>query len=203
MINHELIDEALLAWPTAMGLQSYVRDQAEPAIRMSNGGDNTKIAQAIASVKFISTSALGIDELRTAENDLDEDMLDPTVTGHRVMTVSCQVKSIRARAPSHAFALAERLRTRLRMPTTKAAFKAAGIALADATSITDLSYEDENGRVIGLAGFDVRLNVAAAETDSTLGTIGTVELSSNWRGEDGELLPAEHQLNDLQIEIDP
>lgn len=203
MIDHTLIDAALLAWPTTMGLQSYLRDQAEPAIRMNNNGDASKITHAIASVKFLSTVSLGIDELRTAENALDDTLLDPTVTGHRVMTVSCQVKSIKANAPSHAFALAERLRTRLRMPSTISAFKAAGMSLVDATSVIDLSYEDENGRQIGLCGFDVRLNVAAAETDSTVGTIGTVELSSNWRGEDGTLLPVELQLNDVEIVIDP
>ncbi len=201
MIDHTLIDPAIGSWLDGMGLQNYMRDKTEPNVRMQSE-DPTKIVQAIGSYKFLASLNPGWDELRQ-DVSADPKLLDQVITGHRVLTISVQVRSIRADAPDHAFALAERARTRLRLPSVTAIFKAAGIAFADTTDVVDISFPDRNQRTNGLASFDFRVNAAAAESDPVTDTIGTVLLSTNYLDETGTPLPAANQLSDHPVLIDP
>lgn len=203
MIDHATIDDAIEAWITNMGLQAYYRDKEEPTTRMQSSVAG-QITQAIASWKFLAShNPGGQDEVRYSENSGDNTLQDRVVTGPRVFTVSVQVKSIRHNAPNHAFGLAERLRTRLRLPSQTILFRNAKIALADSEDVIDLSFKDKNGRTIGLAGFDVRFNVAANESDATGDTIKTIELTTEFKDEVGVLLPSEHQLTEFPLVVDP
>lgn len=196
------IETAIESWITGMGMQAWHRDRVEPTIRMASS-DPDKIVQAMAGYRYLGNRGVGVDEIRYGVNDDDANDLDPEITGHRRLTVSMQVKSIRANAPNHAMALAHRLRTRLRLPTVAALFKTADIALNEATPLVDVSLTDKNGRVTGLVNFDVMLNAAASETDTAINTIGTVEVSSDWKDTGGNSLPATYQMEDEEIVIDP
>ncbi len=205
MIDHVKIDPALLSWMDGMHLQAYQRPKTEPNIRMQPraGKSATDIVQAVASFGWLSSQNPGWDDVRQDENAVDPQLLDQVVTGPRILTASIRVVSILMNAPGHAFALAGRLRTRLRLPSVSTILKTAGIAFAEMTDIIDISEKERNGRWRGICVFDVRFNAAAAETDPTTDTIGTVEVTSNYIGEDGNPLPAANQLTEFPIPVDP
>jgi hypothetical protein len=136
---------------------------------------------------------VGVDELRPTANIADATLADIEVVGQRELTVQCMVESYVDLPDRSALFLCERARTRLRIPSVEAALEVAGIGVIDAANVVDLPYETD-GRIFGRAAFDLRINVISSEVDLSQYTIAIVEVTTQWKGPDGELLPDNYQL---------
>jgi hypothetical protein len=69
----------------------------------------------------------------------DEGRLVPVIVGNRAVTLLVTVKSRDQRGPSKAYAILERLRTRLELPSSLQALDALGVALRDSPATQDIS----------------------------------------------------------------
>jgi hypothetical protein len=174
----DVMATALKAWWTGItvkgaALQAVMEDEKRPFV-----SPQTK---AIAILKLSTITPRGHDEVHWEESEDDPLTLDATVRGQRRLLVTCRVDSFSQVIAETALYYAERARTRLMMPKTRAALRAAGMALVETTPVVHLPFE-VNERVFSRAAFDVAFSIVATETTEPVDaqdTIGTVEIRSN------------------------
>lgn len=105
--------------------------------------------------------------------DADEDRIVYTVVGRREFTVSLQAYSFRAEGVANVAAeLLSKVQTAAALPSRRAAFVAAGLALIDLGNVLDLSGR-EGAKGIGRASLDARFYCVdtATEADDFIETV--------------------------------
>lgn len=93
-----------------------------------------------------------------------------SVHGYRRLTVSIKCECFDQSDAGTAWTYLERVRSRLRLPSSRATLEAAGCAISDIGPSRDLSY-DEDGRRVSVAQFDLFLNAADEQSDDPVTTI--------------------------------
>jgi hypothetical protein len=171
-VDWETIQTALTAWMTAATNLPVIWD-LQAAVY------NNK---PVAEMRIFASQGVGTDELRRAYDGTAPagSELQYTVSGHRIFTVGCKVRSRDNRPGYAAPAYLERARTSLTKPSVIALFQNAEIAIIGAEAVQDLSgwFQD---RQESFASMDVIMSTVVNDTDSNeIGTyINTVEISSN------------------------
>ncbi len=139
---------------------------------------------------LISCVEFGIDEVR---GGYDEDVKIPgdtyapeggsvgdlgaivtTVCGPRQLTYSIKVECHNQADNAGAFTTTERIRSRLRFPTSRARLNELGVGIARMTGTRVMSLTQDSA-IITIGQFDLILNAASVETDEPVTTIETVE----------------------------
>ena len=141
-----------------------------------------------------SISSSGVDYY-TEEPAVDPDFIVPTVVGRREFTVTIRVIS-RSQTPNKTsrFYL-EKARTSLKKPSVLEHFQANEIAIIDLgpTATFDSPHDDRHESI---SAAELRLACTVVDTDSEIGTIGTIEVSSHLEDPGGTELPAPPNLDD-------
>lgn len=183
-MNFTTIEPALCALvATLTGIEAAcVRMENTPAVR-HNGRE--------ALLSWVSTEAPGGDDTRwayTADADPLQEMR-VTVEGPRAATLQVSVETHNQAAGQTARVLAERTRTRLQWPSSRASLAAVGLALVRVADVRQLDYEVDS-RTVSRALFEVRFNGADAAEDEAARTsyIATVGVTAAVTGPDGELV---------------
>ncbi len=151
----------------------------------------------IGLLNVIASAGLGVDDTRWADpGGVDPPV--PAVSGNRRHTLSVQIETISQRAVGAARYTAERIRTRLRLPSSLDALHALGLAIVRLEPTTVLQYEHDE-RAYSRATLDVILAAVHEETDVALGYFNRIELTTEIKGPDGVLLPSPPNVEDLEI----
>lgn len=154
---------------------------------------------ASAVIDLLAPTSIGVDDLRWT------DVADPTtgaitgvqatIVGQRELTLQVSVWSPSQKLGSSARMYLERLRTRLRWPSTLATLKELGLAHVRTEGVVDIEPEQDN-RVRSGAALDVRLAYAASEADVAIPYIETARVQSvSVRNAAGDPLPASVQVD--------
>lgn len=131
----------------------------------------------IATLALVSAVGVGVDETRYEDTGALAPLpnLAPAVVGARVLAVQIAVETVDQRPGSpHARAALERLRARLRWPSSLAALAAANVALIGAGTTSSADYLSADKRFVARALLEVRLNASSFEADA-LGATGAIE----------------------------
>jgi hypothetical protein len=105
-----------------------------------------------------------------------------TVSGQRRLTVSIKVECFDQSDSGTALKYLKRIRTRLRLPSSRAVLEAAGAFIQDIGPSRDLSHDDDtDGRMlrVSVQQFDLFLNCTDTESDAPVTTIEQVSLELN------------------------
>lgn len=192
------LQTALKAWVVALAGLTASRDPvvfADEPRPMHNG--------TLALLTWVSGAPRGLDELRYEDNEEPAPAANmvPVVVGNRVRALQLEFETLSQdpAAPS-ALALCERVRDRLRRPSSLAALKAMNLGFVDAGLITVPDRKsDQRWRARTL--LEVRFNATSfdRDADGAVSAIETVVLTSHVRGTDGAALPAAQQFNAEEI----
>lgn len=128
----------------------------------------------VAQLDIIAVTPLGVDEL--VYSTIDEG-LEATAYGQREMTVQVSIESQLQTLASSTRAVFERLRLRLRLPTTLERLRGLGLAFVAAEDTVVLDGPVD-GRRISLASMDLRFGFSLSETDEPIPFIETVRVKS-------------------------
>ncbi len=152
---------------------------------------------AHASLDALAPTALGVDDVRWADVGDPATGVQATVVGQRELTLQVSVWSPQQTLGSSARVYLERLRTRLRWPSTKETLRDLGLALVRIETVVDVDPV-EDGRVRSMSTMDVRIAYGASETDAEIPYIEDARITSTFSNAAGDQLgPA------LQIDISP
>lgn len=155
----EIQTELPALFEALMGISCNWRDQAVPFV------DGPQ-----AFLDVLAPAAVGVDDLRWSEVGVDAedptlpDTIQATMVGNREMTIQVTVWNDRQPLDVSARYYLERLRTRLRFPSTLEAMRALGLAQVRTEAMIDLD-PTEDGRVMSQTSMDLRLAYVVAETD--------------------------------------
>lgn len=104
------------------------------------------------------------DETRYDPDPDDDGSLVPYIVGNRTVTLQITVKSRDHRGPTKAFAILERLRTRLELPQHQAQLDELEVALRDSAPTVDLNKVSQQ-REESIAQLTLRLGYTVEERD--------------------------------------
>ncbi len=148
-------------------------------------GDNS---QAGVTYEIISVSGIGRDELRRrydgTVHPADDTYAGPGAplgsiieesTGNREIHVQIQCECFTALDGNKPFAIVERVRTALSLPSVLDLLNTAGLAIQNKADTITSNYFDDNGRQVGVAILEVIFNAADGVEDIPVTTIETVE----------------------------
>lgn len=145
--------------------------------------------QARATIQILSVAGWGFDEWRRT---YDPDAVIPgdtysgpgaplggiiyEVKGTRAVTVQFMVECFdQTGAGAHVFL--EQIRTRIGLPSIEETLNAAGFAYQTIKASHTADYDDENGRRVDVALFEMVFNAFDTATDDPVTTIETVDLT--------------------------
>lgn len=147
-------------------------------------------AAAFARVDFqiVSIVGWGYDEWRSTYNP-DEPIPGDTyagpgaplgsfhyvVTGPRYVTVQIKVEAFDPHDGNAAYVYLERIRTRLGLPSVEDSLRAVNLAYQTVGASHDLSYDDDNGRRVSAAAFEIVFNSSDFAQDDAVTTIEIVD----------------------------
>lgn len=165
-------------------------DERAPGFHFQVGAEPDN-SLARVEYQILSIVALGQDELRA---DYDPGLTIPgdtyqpnpaaplerlggvvqSVRGQRVVTVQIKAETLSS-AGGGAFAIAERIRTRLGLPTIADRLESAGVGLIDCGATRPTDYTNENGHTVCVAWFEADFAAADTATDDPVTTIEQTE----------------------------
>jgi hypothetical protein len=120
-------------------------------------------------------SAGGTDEVRLIDQGAGEDAAI-RLTGHRVITLSCQVRTRDQMPTGRACVLLERVRDALYLPSSQAVFQSVGVGLIDTVALIDLGRTFDK-RAESAALLDIKFSAVLDSLPAeTLGTIEQVRV---------------------------
>ena len=148
-------------------------------------------AKAWGLLNVLSDQALGVDEVRQSFNGAAPagEEIEQLVAGHRLITVSCSVKSRSQRPDNHARLHLSKLRTSLRNPSVLETFRAADIAVVNSLPLQNLDFDEENRRV-SFSNMDVVFSTVVNEVVPATTYIETVVVSSDLKVGDTSIAPS-------------
>lgn len=184
-MDFPVIRAALLAWWNGIGRTVSSKFVQLPVVMLNEPNVWTANAlNACARLNLTTLASVGADEVRKypqlggAGDDVP--MLQPSVEGMRIITVSCAVESTSQDASLYAWGYAEKARARLSQPAVVDALRVAGLAVLEVGAVDDRSYQFDD-RIRSRCGFDVRfscVSIELAPESEWLDTIGSVDVSS-------------------------
>lgn len=119
-------------------------------------------------------TAGGSDEIRYDSNGPDADA-SVVAVGNRTMTFSVRVRTRDAAAEARPYALLERVRAQLELPSTQDAFAAVGVGLIGTAALVDLTRVWDRRREPE-ALLDLRLSAVSDTSDLGIDeSVGTIE----------------------------
>jgi len=150
-------------------------------------------------LKIRAIDSVGPDETRYIE-DLDQpagEELVPTLVGNRRVTVSFIVEAHDLSPAWSAHRILDRVRSKIRLPSTRDTLRALGLGVLDTEAIQVIDGEVD-GRRLGRATLDVHLSAAACyrDTDNGVSWIETIELTTHLEDVDGTELPVPPNLTE-------
>lgn len=129
---------------------------------------------ASAQLDIIAEGAIGVDDRKWVDQSSGD--VSARVTGQRVMTLQVTVWAAVQPLARSARRYLERLRLRLRFPSTLDALAALELALVDTEALVQLDPA-EDGRTVSQASLDVRLAYALDDDDEPIPTIERAEVA--------------------------
>lgn len=188
------IDTALRAW-LAVVTGAPVRGKNAPRQHVAlphEGFIEVSLPHTITQV--------GEDYIKHEVDLIDPLLAKPVLVARREFTVTVRAIS-RSQTPGKSGVhFVERVRESLKKPSTLAYLKENNLAIVrlGPTANFDAPFDD---RIESICAAELRLScvVLDAENDASVGTIGTVELSSSLEGPDGVELPAPPNLDEEMI----
>lgn len=153
MIDWGKIREAAKAWAERhAGLPAVMDDDPRPWT-----------GKAVVLLRISGSVGIGIDEARYEQEVPDADLV-PTYCGPRAFTLGVRIVS-RSQAPdADAFYYLEVLRTSLARESVKAAFREAGMSVAQALAVVPVAHHVD-GRAESMAVMDLLMNAVSSVTD--------------------------------------
>lgn len=120
-----------------------------------------------ADLRFLSPSGIGMDETRYDLN-VAETQLVPTYGGQRLFSVQvlCQSDSQEPDADSVGL-MGGRLRTRMRRADVLALLQAGGVAFVGVSPTFDISFQNQEGRMMSASSTEIRFACIETDTDAT------------------------------------
>lgn len=191
-MDYTAAQPALVAWVKALTGLEVVAWENEPRPHVPAG--------RLGVLSWLPTAGRGVDEVRWEDSNAVAPLpnLEPTVVGVRVLGLQVSVETLdqRPEAP-HARATLERMRDRLRRPSSLAALAAANLGLIGAGDVAPADYRVDK-RWVSRSVLDVRFNATSfdRDTDGAAPAIETVRVTSHIADVDGTELPAPEQFND-------
>lgn len=184
----DTVQDKVKQWLTAMtGLPARIEN--EPVIAFPHSGGFWEVSPANA------ITPLGEDELKYEDDpDVAENVI-PVVAGRREFTVTLRAIVRSQTAKKTARQLVEKIRLSLKKPTVLEHFQSNGMAIVrlGPTANYDSTYDN---RVESIAAAEFRLSCALTDSDTSVGTIHTIEVTSHLKGVDGVELPSPPNLNE-------
>ncbi len=168
----------------------------------------------LCAVMLKVTSVVGIGEDETRRDFVPEDSQDPAdqeylgmlrevQTGQRKFNLQVEVHVPAQTDDFWAFAVTERIRTRIRRPSIIRQLSAVEVAFIRMTEAVKTSYTD-SGRVVSAAVLNVTFGTVANDIDTTAGGwIEFVELTGHLQDTSGVELPAPPNWNKHWIPENP
>lgn len=136
-------------------LDAVWENQNRPAIN--------DLTRGIVLLSFLGNAAIGRDEVRTAFDETSQDFGD-TAVGQRTLVWRIKVESLDQDDPATAWNILEKLRLRLRWPSTVAVLNALNVSVNTTGQVVDLQVPVDD-RIESKAALDVTLNASFAEAD--------------------------------------
>lgn len=187
------VRSALAAWVKALSGVEIAVWENDPR-PMHNG--------VIALLSWGASDVVGVDDLRWqyAENESPLEEMTPAVQGDRVLRVQVAFETTLQAIAGNARELCERMRSRLRRPSSLAALAAVGLGLVSAGPAVQADYRAQQ-HMVARALFDVTLNATTwdADADGATSYIATVEVTSHVSDVSGDELPASLQMQEQVI----
>jgi len=117
----------------------------------------------------------GTDEIRW---DVDPDgLLVPTAIGNRLVTLRIRLQSRDARGPEKAFAILDRVRTRLALPGALEAFDALDVTVRDTEPTQDMGLAGEQGELsVAVLAIDLAYTAEERAEDQAAPPIESVQI---------------------------
>jgi hypothetical protein len=187
-VQFEHIESALLTWAgTVTGLPAVIENRPRSHL--------LKVAGYVVVSPPTSIKQVGEDYINNEEIEDDPTMVRPTLVARREFSVPLRV-ICRSQSPSKTGRYwIEKLRESLKKPSVLEFFKTneIGIVRMGPTANFDAPFDE---RIESVGAAELRLCCAVTDTDSDVGFIETVELSSHIEGVDGQELPAPPNLDE-------
>lgn len=168
------IEPAILAWVKAITGQTAVLWMDEP--RKAYVG-------SIVLLEITSTGGYGVDDIASTYDDTPgAETVTRIATGQRWIQLSIHCQSHDQRSGYSARSIAEKARTRARLPGCRQILQAANVSLATVGTAVNTPYKVD-GRLVSRYVLDVRLIATSTETDVPVEAIrtvtGTVQVDEN------------------------
>lgn len=151
-------------------------------------------------LKVISVSGIGEDETR---REMVDDEIIETQVGQRRFTLQVQVIFPNHTDEQWAFAVTERIRTRLMRPRIIARLHAVDVAVHRVQQAVKVSFKD-HGRIVSAANMDVMMGTVVNDTDDIpAGWIQYVVATGHLQDTSGDELPSPPNWTDHEIPTIP
>lgn len=168
----DAIQTALVAWVIALtGVEApFVGFKDDARANVVTKGTSVDLS-------WVSDVGVGQDEIRYEEDDaaaIPDPNLTPVQMGNRLMVLQVGIETWDQRATVNAHTLANRLRGRVKLPSSLAALAAANVALVDIGGAINANYNSD-GRIVSRRVIEIRLNATSTERGTTADQIGSIE----------------------------
>jgi hypothetical protein len=138
--------------------------------------------------------SIGQDFVKFEDDPDNVNQLIPTVYGRRKCAFLCKA-IVRAHKPlNHATFYIEKARTSLVKPSVLEHFQASGIAIVECRPT--INYYNVDKHIESTSAFELVVTYLVSESDTSIGTIGSIEVSSTLKNTDGTELPHPPNLTD-------
>lgn len=122
---------------------------------------------------LLSEDDLGQDE---TSYELVSGVLQPTISGNRIVTVTLKTVTNTNKPPNHARGYLAKAFNAMGKDTTVDAFSAAGIAIVDQGAVIGFNTPRNLG-IVSVAAFDLRLAITISESDTANSYIAQAQVS--------------------------
>lgn len=188
-MEYDVLEPALSAWVATL-------TGVDPLVVVWENVPRPRHNGVLVLLSWLSATKLGTDDAAWVYSVNPDPLAEmvPEVGGPRVLSLQVSVETHDQRPGRTARAVAERLRDRVRLPSSVAALQAANLGLVQATSVTQSDYRVDT-RVVSRALLELTFNASAFVRDTAGATsyIAGVQTSASITNVDGTALPASIQ----------
>ena len=191
-IDFTTFEDEVLAWFKAETGLAFARWMHRKTKRFQ--------AKQWGELHVLSVQGLGVDEVIGAlgSGGAGADF-DQQVSGQRLITVSCRVKSRSQNPTFTARHFLEKARTSLRKPSVRATyFVPNNIAIVRHMALVDLDFRQDS-RIVSLTNLDIVFATSVNEADDATTFIEKTVVSSDIKNAGGVSIAASLQLDNLEL----